>query len=266
MVTDFILSPGFTAFATVACLLGDFAAVALAAYGLYLTAFSKKLHYVSISRHMSKFFGSVLALSLQNGTLHAIPIQSVFLMAKYCGSFYYISFATFSEPIIIESWRVKRIETKPFTCMDSLRGHNWQSNINELIKDSIIGVKTGNDILWIKQTKNVPVKEAKKAYKEGRYQILSVHTKEINNKVISQDVDCVIYIKMKDINGQFILKSIFGITGWNGNGVLLSEAICGYNALAEAGNTSDSISKFIQTQLGINKENIHVEMIDRLGF
>lgn len=265
MFTDFILSPGFTAFATVAGLLGDIAAVSFAGYGLYLTAFSKKLQYVSISGHMSKFFGSVLALSLQNGTLHAIPIQSVFLMTKYGGNLYYIDFVKFSEPIIIESWSVKRIETKPFTYMDSLRDHDWQSNINELIKDSVIGVKTGNDILWIKQTKNAPVKEAKEAYKEGRYQILAVHTREINNKVISQAVDCVIYLKMKDINGQFILKSIFGITGWNGNGVLLSEAICGYNALAGAGNTSESISKFIQTQLGITKENIYVEMIDRLG-
>ena len=265
MFTDFILSPGFSAFAIVVGLLGDTAAVLLAAYGLYLTAFSKKLHYVSISGHMSKFFGSVLALSLQNGTLHAIPIQSIFLMTKYGGNLYYINFATFSEPIVIESWSVKRIETKPFTCMDSLRDHNWQSNINELVKDSVIGVKTGNDILWIKQTKNAPVKEAKKAYKEGRYQILSVNTKIIDNKVISQDVDCVIYLKMKDINGQLILKCIFGITGWNGNGVLLSEAICGYNALAEAGNTSESISKFIQTQLGITKENIYVEMIDGLG-
>ncbi|MCR5082846.1 MAG: hypothetical protein K6B15_05150 [Parasporobacterium sp.] len=266
MFTDFILSPGFTAFATVAGLLGDIAAVSLAGYGLYLTAFSKKLHYVSISRHMSKFFGSVLALSLQNGTLHAISIQSVFLMTKCGENFYYTSFATFSEPIIIESWGVKRIETKPFTCMGSLRDHNWQSNINEIIKGSVIGVKTGNDLLWIKQNKEAPIKEAKKAYKEGRYQILSVHRREINNKVISQAVDCVINLKMKDINGQFILKCIFGITGWNGNGVLLSEAICGYNALAGAGNTSESISKSIQTQLGITKENIYVEMIGELGF
>ena len=146
---------------------------------------------------MSKFFGSVLALSLQNGTLHAIPIQSVFLMTKYGGNLYYIDFVKFSEPIIIESWSVKRIETKPFTYMDSLRDHDWQSNINELIKDSVIGVKTGNDILWIKQTKNSPKNEAKKAYKEGRYQILAVHTREINNKVISQAVDCVIYLKIR---------------------------------------------------------------------
>ena len=38
MCTDFILSPGFTAFATVAGLLGDIAAVSFAGYGLYLTA------------------------------------------------------------------------------------------------------------------------------------------------------------------------------------------------------------------------------------
>ena len=265
MLTDFILSPEFNAFATVASLFGDAAAVFLATYTFYLTVLSNNLVYVSSSFQGSKFYGTVLAVSLQNKTLHAIPIQSVFIMKKIGDKFYYIKFNDFSDPIVIDSWRVKRIETKPFTFINGVTNKFVQGGLNGIINNSVIGVKTGNDLLWIKQNKNAPLKEAQKAYKERRFEILTVHSKKRDNKVISEAVDCVIYLKMTDMNGQIVLKKVFGITGYNsGTCVLLSETICGYNMLNGAGNTPDSITHFIETQLGIKKENICVDMIDNI--
>lgn len=59
ILTDFILSPGFTAFTTVAGLFGDAAALFIAAYALYLSAFSQNIDHISSSFHGSTFYGTV---------------------------------------------------------------------------------------------------------------------------------------------------------------------------------------------------------------
>ena len=62
-----------------------------------------------------------------NKSLHAIPVQRVFILKYYKGNFYYIDFTDFSDPITIDSWGLKRIETKPFTCIDSRTGIGCRS-------------------------------------------------------------------------------------------------------------------------------------------
>ena len=73
MITDLVLTPGFSAFRTVVGLIADIAVLALAGYTLYITAFSKKLELVSPSFSGSMFYGEEMALTLMNKSLHAIP-------------------------------------------------------------------------------------------------------------------------------------------------------------------------------------------------
>ena len=264
MITDLVLTPGFSAFRTVVGLIADIAVLALAGYTLYITAFSKKLELVSPSFSGSMFYGEEMALTLMNKSLHAIPVQRVFILKYYKGNFYYIDFADFSDPITIDSWGLKRIETKPFTCIDSWTCIGWIQDYHEILKDSVIGIEAGKDLIWVKPCDAALLKKAKSAYKKYNFDILSVFRKSRNDTVISKSVDCVIYVRLKDMNGQFYQRTIFGITGCNhGKEVFLSESLCGYNAIAVTGDSPDIISKAIQDRLGISEENILVCMIGK---
>lgn len=264
MITDLVLTPGFSAFRAVVGLIADIAVLVLAGYTLYITAFSKKLELVSPSFSGSMFYGEKIALTLMNKSLHSIPVQRIFILKLYEGDFYYIDFADFSDPITIDSWALKRIETKPFTCIDSWTGIGWIQDYHEILKDSVIGIEAGKDLIWVKPCDAVLLRKAKSAYKTHNFAILSVFRKFRDDTVLSKSVDCVIYVRLRDINGQFYQRIIFGITGCNqGKEVFLSESLCGYNVISVTGDSSDNISLAIQERLGIGEENIVVCMIDK---
>lgn len=79
----FFLSDEFSALATFVSLLGDVAILILTVYTFHLTAVSRKLELVSPSFSSSTFFGEVIGLSIMNKSLHAIPVQSVFIKCVY---------------------------------------------------------------------------------------------------------------------------------------------------------------------------------------
>lgn len=262
-----ILTKEFYALTTLLSLLVNIVVLALAGYTLYLTAFSSKLELVSPSFNSSTFYGEVMGLTLVNKSLHAIPIQKIFILKLHEGNFYYIDFADYhNNPIAVDSWSVKRIDTRPFTGIANWNEKGWIKDYHEIIKDSVIGIESGKDLFWVKPYDKDLRQKAEKAYKSFNYCNLTVYRKVRDDIVLSQFVDCVIYVRLKDINGQYLLKTVFGITGFDhGRSVLLSESICGYNALLTGGNSPETISKAIQDQLGINKENIVVKMIAITG-
>ena len=269
MILEFIKTQEFSAFATALSLLGDIAVLILTIYTLHITAFSKKLEFVSPSFSSSLFGGDQIAITLMNKSLHAIPIQDVFLLKraktdeKRCkGEFWFLKIANYEHPIAVDGWSIKRVEMDSFTEI-----HNWNSEkplprYDELFQDAVIGVRAGKKLIWIKPYRNVPLRAAKRAYKKYNYQTLSVSRSIIEGKTVSKAVDCVIYIRTKDANGQVLLRKIFGISQFNGGKSLcLNESICGYNALPCPGNTAEEIVETIHKSFGIAKKDLAVQMI-----
>ncbi len=65
-------------------------------------------------------------------------------------------------------------------------------------------------------------------------------------------------MRLKDINGQIILKTFFGMLG---ESLLLSDYLLGYNIINSAGETEASIAEALHKQLNIPKEDIAVYML-----
>ena len=198
-----------------------------------------------------------------NKSLHAIPVQSIFIMKKGSdGRFYYLQFVNLDNPITIDSWNVKRFEMEPFTIMG-----RWNQDIktdyHDLTKDAMIGLKSGDKLIWVKPHKKAPASGARRALKEHQYQNVSVWRKVVDGVTLSKAVDVRILIRMKDLNGQTILRKYFGITGYDkGHQIFLSDELCGYNTISCKGKTTEEISSAIQKQFGLDKDNISVHMID----
>lgn len=261
-----IKSDGFTAFVTLWGLIGDAAVLALTIYTLHITAFSRKLKLISPSFGHSIFYGTRIALTVMNKSLHAIPAQKVFVMKLYEGRFYHIELAKFSDPVSIDSWSIKKIEMEPFTAIEDwpVKNYDGYPDYDSMITpDAVIGIISGKDIIWIKPYKKAPLRDAKKAYKNHTYQRVSVYRHEMDGRVVSPAVDCHVTVKVKDINGQNVLLTALGISTFNGGEDLyLNNAILGFNVFDDAGHTEKSIRKALAGTLGIDKENIYVEMVD----
>ena len=86
----------------------------LTVYTLYLTAFSRKMDFISMGHSMSVFFGESVHFYIKNRSLHSIPITKVFLL-KNGGMFHRINIADYEQPLIIDAWHIGKIETEPFT-------------------------------------------------------------------------------------------------------------------------------------------------------
>lgn len=87
----------------------------LTVYTLYLTAFSRKMDFISVGHSMSVFFGESIHFYIKNRSLHSIPITKVFLLKNMGGMFHRINIADYEQPLIIDAWHIGKIETEPFT-------------------------------------------------------------------------------------------------------------------------------------------------------
>ena len=56
----------------------------------------------------------------------------------------------------------------------------------------------------------------KKAYLDHNYIVVGIHRHEEDGRVASEAMDCRMLLRMQDINGNIILKKLFGITGFDG--------------------------------------------------
>ena len=120
---EFFLSDSFSAIVTFLSLLGDVAILILTIYTFHLTTISRKLELISPSFSLSLFYGEIIGLNIMNKSLHSIPIQDVFIMKQLGKSdFGYIKVASFDDPLTIESWTIKKIESEPFTSIVGYEG------------------------------------------------------------------------------------------------------------------------------------------------
>ena len=245
----------------------------LTVYTLYLTAFSRRMDFISMGHSMSTFFGESIHFYIKNRSLHSIPITKVFLLKNMGGMFHIINIADYEQPLIIDAWHIGKIETEPFTNIMGFdepgEGAEKDSedvyekpSVSTIHMNAVIGLETGNKVIWIKPYKKAPLRMAKRAYKQFNYDILPVSRKCCGDKIISKSVNYVIYLLSRDLNGQKAVKTVFAIVGEQH--ILLSDTICGHNGLeGQFESSAMELEKFLCDSFGIDKRNIRVEQIEQ---
>ena len=229
----------------------------------YNTRFSKEIRLIRKSYHSSCFWGNKYSVFLMNKTLHSLPIQEIFILSKYNDIFYRFEIYKKDDPIIIESMHIKKIESEPYTEIKLSPANDICLNEGLFFKNVVVGVKTvDNEIDWIKPVNRTLLKEAKNAYKNNNCNPVFLERESIDGKILSPDVDCLINLRLTDINGQYHLKTFCGITGYDdGKTIKLSEELKGYNAIPVPENTEKDISETLQKMLGIDENSISVKLI-----
>lgn len=258
----------FSVFSTLFSFLGDAAILVLTIYTLHITAFSKKLAILSLSLKYNTFYGNGLSFTVVNKTLHAIPVQKVFILKYYEGNFIYMNIQNYEEPIAIDSWSAKKIEMEPFTSIKgwSISDPDGGSNYDELFHLAIVGIVSGSKVIWLKSTDNGlkrwQVLKGKRAYKHHDYDVITMYRRKVDDHVLAEPVDCLISVKLKDINGQIFLQTALGISTFSGgDDLLLSEHVLGYNLFSGAGHNADEIKRSISTAIGIKQDDVIVRML-----
>ena len=62
--------------------LANICVLVITVYTLYLTAFCRKLRFITIGFSVTQFFGESMSISIANKSLHAISITEIFIMKK----------------------------------------------------------------------------------------------------------------------------------------------------------------------------------------
>lgn len=262
-IGDMIQSPVISAIATIVGIIADIAILVMTIYTLYITAFSKRMKFISVSFQHNIFYGEHVSISLMNRSLHAIPVQELFVMKQENGIFYRVCLFKSSDPIVIDSWNVKKLQSDTYTAIENWSGEGETVDSHDIFKDYVIGVVSGEKVLWIKPYKKAPLRSAKKVYRRGDFTILTVAKRGYEDYVLSEGVNCVIHIREKDMNGQYHLHTVLGIAGMEDGGtLLLSSGIRGYNMISECGCTEAAIKKTLRNTLGLEKEDVFVEMLN----
>lgn len=242
----------FTTIVNIISLMANICILVITAYTLYITVLSTKLKFVSIGFSGSAFFGEQIIVQIENRALHAIPASELFLLKRTDdGVFHTISLAKYDSPIAIQARHIEKIACEPFTEIDGI------GSLVDIHMNSVIGVNTGSGVLWIKPYKKAPLKAARKAYKKHRYTPLTVMRCSYGDKVLSKGVRYAVHLKTTDANGRIEWKNAFAFRSG-----IISDAICGYNAVSETvcGSAHD-LQKHLQDSFGIPDTDIFVEEI-----
>ena len=88
--------------------------------------------------------------------------------------FHIINIADYEQPLIIDAWHIGKIETEPFTHImgfdepgegveKASEDAYEKPSISTIHMNAVIGVETGNKVIWIKPYKKSPLRTAKRA-------------------------------------------------------------------------------------------------------
>ena len=253
----------FTTFANLISLIANLCVLLMTAYTLHLTAFSRKMSLVSMGPSFTMFFGESLHLHLKNQSLHAIPVTRVFLLKKIDDRFCSISIAKYEEPLIIDAWHIGKIESGPFTEIVGLEQPDGTSGLSDIHMNAVIGVESGDRIIWVKPYKKAPLWAARSAYKKMDIEILTVSRECYGDQVLSRGVRYAIDILDTDINGQKAVRTIFAMAG--ADGVIFSGTMGGHNGIeGKYFASANALKQHLCKCYGIAKEDIHVTEIHPL--
>lgn len=239
--------------------LANICVLVITVYTLYLTAFCRKLRFITIGFSMTQFFGESMSISIANKSLHAISITEIFIMKKKDGQFYRITIKKFEDPLIINPWQISNIKMDAYTYILEESGERFDHS--DIHMNSVIGINTGTEnMVWLKPYKKAPRMQAERAYKKRDYKEFVVIRKSYGDKTLYERVKYVISLKNTDINGNMSWETIFAIP--LEKSILLNKTICGYNAINYSGKTScGKLKKIICKQFGIDSDAIFIEKI-----
>lgn len=263
-IIHFVNSDEFSALSTIWSLFGDTAVLILTIYTLHLTAFSRRLELISPSIHFIMFNGTKVTFTVMNKSLHSIPVQKLFILKPYKERFICFNLDDYDPPLSIDSWKIRNLEMQPFTSIIDwpFKDDEGYPDYDAIAEKSIIGIKSGKTIIWIKPYRKAPLRAAKRAYRKHDYDQIMVWRNVEDGEVLSPAVDCKITVIVKDLNGQNVLQSALGISSANGGeNLFLNKPVLGHNGFSESGHTSKSITKSISEKLGISKDRVFVKMI-----
>ena len=187
---------------------------------LYFTVFSQKLVIAKVITIYDKFHGDTFCLLIKNKSLHSIPILGIFVIKETNKQLKYVELDHFDEPIIVNPWHISKVNIRPIREIESL------DNVNEVMDKSVIGIDSGDSIIWIKNREcTINKKELKETYSKYYEHRLTVYRNKYNSQYLSNNVNYAITYVYKDINDNFSIKTILLIV--NKDCGLLSEAIFG---------------------------------------
>ena len=236
-------------------LIANLCVLFMTAYTLYLTVCSKKISFVSMGCDYSMFYGDKLYIYVKNCSLHDIPICNVFLMKKSDNYYNRISIVDFKEPYILHFGHVSRIESKPFTDI-----MEYDDGFDNLLMNTLIGIDTGERIIWVKPYKKSPYFSAIRDYKKHNFGILTVSRNIIDGKVISKSINYIIRIIGVDENEKKKINTIFMICGVESG--ILSDPINGCNVIdKEYCKSSNTIKKYLCESLHIPDDLIDMKSV-----
>ena len=238
----------------ISSLLANICVLFLTAMTFYLTVMSNKLKFVSFGFSSSMFNGETISLSLENTTLHPISITSIALIKKMNdGTYHSIDLISYDDPLVVESRRVAKITTQPYTRILGI------DSVTDLHKDAIFCIKSGSKTLFVKPYKKAPLKEVKKLHKKHHmFAPLSVMRNKFNQQVVSRNVRYAIHIRAgkNSCDWNTILLTEHGI---------LDGTICGYNGLDTSKyNSEETLKTHLVNTFNIPSEDIHVQLINNM--
>ena len=139
--------------------LANICVLVITVYTLYLTAFCRKLRFITIGFSMTQFFGESMSISIANKSLHAISITEIFIMKKKDGQFYRITIKKFEDPLIINPWQISNIKMDAYTYILEESGERFDHS--DIHMNSVIGINTGTEnMVWLKPYKKAPRMQA----------------------------------------------------------------------------------------------------------
>lgn len=238
----------------ISSLLANICVLFLTAMTFYLTVMSNKLKFISFGFSSSMFNGETISLSLENTTLHPISITSIALIKKMNdGTYHSIDLISYDDPLVVESRRVAKITTQPYTRILGI------DSVTDLHKDAIFCIKSGSKTLFVKPYKKAPLKEVKKLYKKHHiFAPLSVMRSEFNHQVVSQNVRYAVHVRTgeKTCDWNTLLLTQNGI---------LDGTICGYNVLNTSKyDSEETLKEYLVKNFNIPSEDIHVQLINNM--
>ena len=136
----------------------------------------------------------------------------------------------------------------------------YDDGFDNLLMNTLIGIDTGERIIWVKPYKKSPYFSAIRDYKKHNFGILTVSRNIIDGKVISKSINYIIRIIGVDENEKKKINTIFMICGVESG--ILSDPINGCNVIdKEYCKSSNTIKKYLCESLHIPDDLIDVKSV-----
>lgn len=215
---------------------------------------------ISLISHHSMFYGNHFGITLKNKSFHSISISEVFIIFKQKGNYYRLLLFSEKTPVIIEPFSISYVQSDDFTL---IHGVDWYHN--NWSEASVIGVKYGDKVIWVKSSKNGLSKRiAKQVYEGTRRTPYTLYKYIIEDVVISEKVKYYIRIRNENEEDNVKYDNYLAIISGTDNCLVLNKGIGldkEFPLKQDKDYSADEISSVISEKTGIDVSRIIVHEI-----